>query len=237
MLVQTRGVVLHALKFQENSLIVHLYTADFGPQQYMVRNAFSSSKKALKASYFQPLQILDFSATFKNKGTLEYFKEVRLHPPLQSLYTDPFKQMQTLFLAETLHELLRHEGPQPDLFDFVEAAILWIDTHQNPLNAPLFLLLELTKYLGFYPEIQAISAPYFDLREGRFLHEISPNTLSIDQSNLFKTLLQGRTFDMTEPASGLQRREALDLVLRYYSFHRESFKTPKSLEVLSSLFR
>jgi DNA repair protein RecO (recombination protein O) len=237
MLVQTKGVVLHSLKFQENSLIVHLFTADFGPQQYMVRNAFSSSKTALKASYFQPLQILEFSASFKNKGTLEYFKEVRLHPPLQSLYTDPFKQMQTLFLAETLHELLRHEGPQPALFDFVEAAILWIDTHENPVNAPLFLLMELTKFLGFYPDTQAISAPFFDLREGQFMAEITPNTLTIEQSNLFKMLLQGRSFDMVEPTNGLQRREALDLVLRYYSLHREGFKTPKSLEVLSSLFR
>ena len=81
MLIKTKAMVISALRYQEKSLIVKCFTESAGLKSYYVRDAFSSRKSSQKTVYFRPLNILEIEASHKNKGTLEYFKEVRLSQP------------------------------------------------------------------------------------------------------------------------------------------------------------
>jgi DNA repair protein RecO (recombination protein O) len=48
----------------------------------------------------------------------------------------------------------------------------------------LILMLETTKYLGFYPDTSDMDMPFFEMTEGFLLHAIS--SLSEHETNLFK---------------------------------------------------
>ena len=79
------------------------------------------------------------------------------------MHTDIPKNALTMFLAEMLGNSIVKEARNAPLFNFMEAALQWLDTHDRIANFHLFFLLELTKYLGFYPDTHLKDAPYFDL--------------------------------------------------------------------------
>jgi DNA repair protein RecO (recombination protein O) len=54
-------------------------------------------------------------------------------------------------------------------FDFLEAALLWLDNHDEMANFHLILMLETTKYLGFYPDTSDMDMPFFEMTEGVLL--------------------------------------------------------------------
>ena len=236
MLVKTKAIVLSALKYQEKSLIVKCFTQSDGLKSYFVPSAFSGKKSNQKIAYFQPLTILEIEANHKNKGTLEYFKEIRLAVPYHSINTDIFKSTIVIFLSEMLHHSIREEEKNDTLFSFLETALLWLDTHEEMANFHLILLLEITKYLGFYPDMSEIDLPYFELTEGVFTPYHGISCLSEYETFLFRKLI-GLKFDSDQKIfAGTERQILLKILLDYYSAHLDGFKKPKSLDVLKEVF-
>ena len=91
MQIKTKAIVLSALKFNEKSLIVKCFTLSDGLKSYFVPSAFSSKKNNQKIAYFQPLTLLEIEANHKNKGTLEYFKEIKIATPFYTINTNVYK--------------------------------------------------------------------------------------------------------------------------------------------------
>ena len=56
-MIQTKVIVLSAIKFQETSLIVRCYTLE-GIRSYLLRGVLKNNKKAITPAYFQPLSQL-----------------------------------------------------------------------------------------------------------------------------------------------------------------------------------
>ena len=79
-MIQTKVIVLSAIKFQETSLIVRCYTLE-GIRSYLLRGVLKHKKKAITPAYFQPLSQLEVITTDRNDGTLEYIKEVKVSYP------------------------------------------------------------------------------------------------------------------------------------------------------------
>ncbi len=236
MLVKTKAIVLSALKYQEKSLIVKCFTESDGLKSYFVPSAHSTRKSNQKIAYFQPLTLLEIEASHKNKGTLEHFREIKLSAAYQTIHTDIVKSTIVIFLSEMLHHSIREEEKNQDLFTFLETALLWLDTHQQTTNFHLILLLQVTKFLGFYPDTTENDLPYFEMNEGIFtpLHGIS--CLSDHETHLFRKLL-GLKFDSEQKTfSGNERQILLKIILDYYTIHLHGFKKPKSLEVLKAVF-
>jgi DNA repair protein RecO (recombination protein O) len=165
MLVKTKAFVLSALKYQEKSLIVKCFTYSDGLKSYFVPNAYSGKKSNQKIAYFQPLTLLEIEAVHKNKGTLEHFREIKLAAAYQTIPMDIVKSTIVIFLSEILHHSIREEAKNTSLFDLIESALLWLDAHDEIANFHLILLLEVTKYLGFYPESSLSTDPFFELTE------------------------------------------------------------------------
>jgi DNA repair protein RecO (recombination protein O) len=234
--VKTKAIVISALKFQEKSLIVKCFTLSDGLKTYFVRDAFSSRKSNQKIAYFQPLTILEIEAVHKNKGTLEHFKEIKIATPFQTIHSDIVKSTIVMFLSEILHHSIREEEKNESLFTFLEAAFHWLDHHNEIANFHLILLLETTKYLGFYPDVSEIDSPFFEMTEGVFstFHAIS--SLTEHETELFKKLI-GLKFDTDQKIFHvIERQILLKILIDYYSFHLDGFKKPKSLEVLKAVF-
>ncbi|MDP5198119.1 DNA repair protein RecO [Flavobacterium sp. DG2-3] len=236
MLVKTKAIVISSLKFQEKSLIVKCFTLSSGLKSYFVRDAFSSRKASQKIAYFQPFSILEIEAVHKNKGTLENFKEIRSAVPFQTIHTDIVKSTMVMFLSEMLHHSIQEEEKNEQLFLFLETALTWLDHHDEISNFHLILLLEITKYLGFYPDTSDIDLPFFEINEGIFTVFHTSTALSEHETTLFKKLLELKFDNDQKVFHVLERQILLKVLISYYSSHLEGFKSPKSLDILKEIF-
>jgi DNA repair protein RecO (recombination protein O) len=236
MLVKTKAIVISSLKFQEKSLIVKCFTQSDGLKSYFVPSAYSGKKSNQKIAYFQPLTILEIEANHKNKGTLEHFKEIKLATAYQTINTDIVKSTIVIFLSEMLHHSIQEEEKNEDLFTFLETALIWLDTHEETSNFHLILLLEITKFLGFYPDISEIEWNFFEMTEGVFAPFQGISCLSEHETFLFKKLINLKFDSDQKVFAGIERQILLKILLDYYSIHLDGFKKPKSLDVLKEVF-
>jgi DNA repair protein RecO (recombination protein O) len=236
MLIKTKAIVLSSLKYQEKSLIVKCFTESDGLKSYFVPSAYSNKKVNQKIAYFQPLTIIEIEANHKNKGTLEHFKEIRLAHSYHSINTDIIKSTIVIFLSEILHHAIKEEEKNQSLFSFLETALLWFDTHQETTNFHLILMMEVTKYLGFYPDLTELDFSYFDIKEGYFTPFQSINSLTEHETHLFKRLLQLKFDSDQKIFAGIERQLLLKILLDFFTLHLDGFKKPKSLDVLTEVF-
>jgi DNA repair protein RecO (recombination protein O) len=223
------------LRYQEKSLIVKCFTEAAGLKSYFIHSAFSG-KSGHKISYFQPRTIIDIEASHKNKGTLESIREIRLAFPYQTVSTDIVKSTIVMFVSEVLHHSIREEEKNEDLFQFLETALHWLDTHDECANFHLILLMEATKFLGFYPDTTLIEADYFEMIEGRFSEYHAISCLNDNETSLLKKLLGLRFSGSQKIFNASERQTLLKILLDYYSMHLEGFTRPKSVEVLREVF-
>lgn len=236
MIQTTNAIVINSLKYGDTSLITTCYTEKYGIKSYILKGILSSKKGKLKVAYFQPLSQISITAYHKNKGSLNTIKEVSIQHFYTSIYTDLKKQTIALFLAEVLYYAIKEEEKNETLYKYLETSLLWLDTHNYITNFHLLFLLNLTKFLGFYPKVNT-QFEYFDLNEGKFTPYKTNYSVSTQDFNQFKKLL-GINFDALEKVqfNAQQRQQVLQLLIQYFELHLTGFKKPKSLAVLKSVF-
>lgn len=236
MLVKTKAIVISSLKYQEKSLIVKCFTLSDGLKSYFIQSAFSNRKSSQKIAYFQPLTILEIEANHKNKGTLEHLKEIKVSFPYQSINTNIFKSTIVLFLSEILHHSIKEEEKNETLFTFLETAFQWLDTHDEVSNFHLILMLEMTKFLGFYPEISNRELNHFEMIDGVFSPFQGTSCLSLHETSLLNRLIDLKFEDTNKNFASIERQLLLKILLDYYAIHLDGFRKPKSLDVLKEVF-
>lgn len=236
MLSKTKAIVLKAIKYQEKSLIVTCYTQSHGVKTFFVPTAFSNRKSSQKIAYFQPLSILEIEADFRKKEGLTHFKNIRIDTPYYSISTSVFKNAIAILLSEVLNSALKETDQDTSLFEFLETALIWLDTHDEIANFHILVLLKITKFLGFYPDLQT-DGYYFDVLNGTFSNEKNYNSLSETETTLFQKLIVLQFDSDQKIFNGQDRKHLLEILFKYYSLHIETFKRPKSLDILVDVFR
>ena len=79
----------------------------------------------------------------------------------------------------------------PLLFDYLENALLWLDTQREIANFHILFLIKLTQFLGFYPFAENDECRYFNLVSGCFMQKY-PNEEFIEGETVqhLKTILR-----------------------------------------------
>ena len=239
MLHKTRGIVFKATDYGESSVIVQLFTEKFGLQSYIINGA-KKPKAKIGRNMLQPLHLLDLVVYHKNTGSVQRIAELKNSPVLQSIPYDVIKSCIAIFLNEVLYKAVKQQSPDENLFDFVFSAIEWLD-HQtgNIANFHLLFLVQLTRYLGFYPDrFQAGQADYFDMKNGTFSN-YKPDSLlylSPPHTQNFHLLLQCSFENMQQLKwSNDERRYLIQKLLEYYALHIEGFGNIRSADVLEEV--
>lgn len=240
MLHTTRGIVLHTIPYSDSSLIVKIYTEHFGLQSYIVSGA-RSKKGQRRANLLQPLSQLDLVVQHREKNTLHRIVELSCKIPYKTISEDIQKTGVALFLAEVLLKSLREEEGRPDFFRFIANAFQILDLETGScVNYHFCFLMQLTRFLGFYPQPpETLREVFFDLQEGVFRMDAPyhPYYAEPAQAELLMRLLpvgfdQMHTLDYTNA----QRRELLNILLRYYELHLDNMREIKSHKVLEAIF-
>lgn len=234
----TKAIVFSSLKYGDSSLIVRAYTESDGLKSYLLKGVLSSRKGKVKAAYFLPLMQLELVANHRNRGSLEHLSEVRVSVPYQSLHTEQPKNSLVLFLAEMLGNSIQEQQRDPGLFGYLEYSLQWLDTHRLSPDFHILFLLNLSRYLGFYPDTRLGDAAYFDLQEGEFCTGPSLNPL-IEGELLghFRAFLGVEFEALDSIKTGRDMRgKLLQRMILYYKLHLHGFREPKSLAVLNEVF-
>lgn len=238
MLLTTNAIVLSKIKYRDNDLIVKCYTEQLGVVSFLLKGILKSKKGSSKIAYFQLLSQLQLVIIYKENRSLQVVKEVKLNHLYTSLHSNILKSSIVMFLAEVLTNTLKEEEQNSTLFNYIETTLLWLDEQPEYSNFHLLFLLNLTKYLGFYPEEINTAYNYFNLLDGKFeMRQHGKHSISGENLTLLKTLL-GTTFDALSllKINSKLRQSFLSMILLYFELHLGSFKTPKSLQIFNQVF-
>ena len=238
MLVKTRAIIIHSIRYREADLIVKAYTKSSGLKSYLVRGVLKSKKGKLRASMFQPLTILDLEANHKDKGTLENIREAKVNPAYQTLTGNIYKSSIAMFLAEVLHQAIQEEEQNQALYQFLEESFLWLDTNEKYANFHLLFMVKLSSFLGFYPHQYDPDLPCFNLLDGEYqLDDTNKYCIQNENSELLKQFLLVNY----DEVSGVKlnqgkRKNFIEMLILYFELHLHGFKKPRSLDILHQLF-
>lgn len=219
MLAKTTGVVFRFVKYGDTSIIVNIFTSQFGLQSYIVNGARSKSGKG-KIALYQPLTLLDLVVYHKETTTIMRIKEAKVIYPFQYISGDVRKTTIALFIEELINKAIKEEAHASEMCDFLIDSLMTLDKTDQPENFHLVFMIRLAAHLGFQPQNaqEVLGGRVMDFGEENILNEIlrSAYTDKVVMSNE-------------------QRRNVLDALLRFYSMHIDNFGNMKSLSVLREI--
>jgi DNA repair protein RecO (recombination protein O) len=239
MLHKTRAIVFKTTDYGESSAIVQLFTEKFGLQSYII-NGVKKPKAKITRNMLQPLHLLDAVVYHKANTSIQRISELKNSPTLLSIPYDVVKSCIAIFLNEVLYKAVKQQGEDENLFGFIFSSIEWLDHQSEGLtNFHLLFLVQLTRYLGFYPDTTfAANADYFDMKNGVFSRykPDSVSYLSPPHTQFFHQLI-GCSFEECPKLKigNEERRYLLGKLLEYYAMHIESFGIIRSLGVLEDV--
>src|SRR6476620_5485189 len=171
MLHKTSGIVLQATKYSESSLIIKIYTREDGLRAY-IANGIRGKKSTFKAGIFQPLTLVDLTASGNARSSLARISEISIHQPYNYLPFDFVKSTIGMFINEVLLHSFKEPHPDEELFLFIKNSLLILDlSMESCSNFHIGFMLQFSRFLGFFPQGEYSSdTSVFDLREGKFVN-------------------------------------------------------------------
>ena len=239
MLHNTRGIVFKFFKYSESSIIAKIFTEEFGLQSYMVKGVRSKRSKT-RLALFQPLTLVDLVAFHKENKSINHLNEISVNYAYQSIPLEMEKRSILFFIDELLYRSIREETPNKELFDWLFNTLTWFDLNTTgTLNFHLVFMLQLSRFLGFYPKkTPGKKHSIFDLQEGQFTEVIPKDPQYITGALVAKLeLLYESTFESSQSLdiNNNDRRKLVDVLITYYRLHLPGFGEMKSLEVLKTI--
>lgn len=201
-----------------------------------------SPRAAMSRQMAQPLSLLAIEAEVRQGRAVASLKSAQVAHVWRTLAADPVKLSIALFLAEFLAAATRGEREQcRPLVAYVADSLMWLDEcRESVANFHLMFAMRLTRFLGFFPNTEGYApGDVFDLRAAAFarrppLHSdyLPPMDAARVATLLRMTAANQHLFLMKRT----ERRQLLQVILRYYRLHVADFGELRSVPVLAELF-
>lgn len=217
MLHKTRGIVFRFTKYGETSIIVNIFTELFGLQSYIVNGVRSKSSKN-KIALYQPLTLLEMVVYHRENANINRIKEVKCFYPYQTIPVDIKKSALAIFINEVLNKTVKEESHAQDLCTFLMESLQTLDRMtEKAENFHLMFLLKLSRLLGF--------GAY------NLIEVLGPRASDEETERLLDRLIHAE-YNTFIPLTNTQRRAILELLLKFYADHIDSFGEMRSVQVL-----
>jgi DNA repair protein RecO (recombination protein O) len=229
----TEGIVLQKTDYSETSLILKVLTENKGLQSFIFQGA---KRKNKKGQLISPLSVLSIAYFQRKDSDLAKITSVELALIYKNIPFNPIKSSVVFFLNELLQKTIKEEESNPTLYYFIKNALQVLDTQTNVSNFPIKFMLELLKYLGYYPIIEE-GASYFDFLNGKLTKNKPnhPNYLDSEYTGYLIIILESQiTEELTSIPSKI-RKKLLQGIIDYYKTVLGDFKNLKSLDVLEAI--
>ena len=230
---KTRAIVLKNTNYSESSIISKIYTREFGIKTYILRGV-RKGKSKIRTSMIQPLSLVELDVYQKPNTSINNIKDLRNSPVLYEIQDDIIKKSVAMFMSEIVNYCLTEEASDKELFDFLENQIIDLDQKKMSVLFPSLFLLDLSKYLGIYPQGKfSDGTPFFSYEDGFFIHESTIHTASEKSSQMISQMIHEGSKDLKLDA--LARKNVLVSIVKYYQFHVIRNKKVKSIDIISEI--
>ena len=236
----SRAFVIRSIKNGETSLIVSCYLEDIGYKTFIVKGVYGSKKPKFSKAHFFPLNIVNINYSYTEGKNFGFIREVKSEILYNSLHVDIQKSSIVIFLSEILNNIFKEETTvNKDLFAFLLNTLSWYDEVRNCNSFHIKFLIELTRFIGFYPNINNKNDSYFNLESGSTSEtQTIGSNIKGNDLNLFKEFLGTKFEDLNNMnIKNVSRNRILNYIIDYYSLHLQMFKTPKSINVFADIFK
>lgn len=237
---KTRGIVLRVLRYSDQAIIVDIYTELRGCLSFWVKST-ASRKASVKNMFFTPLSMLELNYDFKPAASMQRIRDVRFAYVYSTLPFEPMKAAVGLFLSDFLYRVLKQETANRPLFAYLDYSLQWFDRSESSYaNFHLVFITRLTRFLGFYPNVEAYhKGDYFDMLNACFVSSrpmhaayLGPEEAATIPMFMRMNYDSMRFFVMNR----ISRARYIEVINDYYRLHIPDFPELKSLDVLKELF-
>jgi DNA repair protein RecO (recombination protein O) len=232
MLIKTRAIVLHHVKYGESSLIVTLYTEKHGRMTCIV-SGIRSKKTHLSLPFFQPLTLIEAEIYHKSNREVHRLKELSCPFHYTSIPFSITKSTISLFLSELLWLTLREEEANEKLFDFLFHAFQLLDSKDEGVaNFHLLFLIHYSRYLGIFPADPESVTDMSRFTDLKIFTNLPGETGRIFMEMLKTSLAEGEKISLNKAG----RLLLLDALVKYYEEHLDGMGKIRSVAVLKEIF-
>lgn len=250
-----RGILFPLATMVETHQILVLSTLRSGTDRLLVR-ALSrtagrvtlsiplthSQRASLRHTLFRPFALLEVSWEASPLTSIYRPRTARSTSRQDSILASPDKTAIVIFLAEFLTYATAEGDSGEQFFDYVNYAIEWLETAQSGYaNFHIVFLFRLTRFLGIQPnwESQQGTGRYFDLDAAEYTDRRPAHRAFLEGEDARAVGQLARLNFATMHLlhiSGQQRSHILHVLISFYRLHLPGLPTPKSLEVLETVF-
>lgn len=235
-----RGIVTDVVKHSDRHNIVTLYTRERGRVAFL-SPAGGGKEGRLRNARLMPLAAVECQVAFRANRELQTLGRFSTLHPWKELYFHPVKSSVVMFLSEFLNAFLRYSEADERQWDYIYNSLLVFDgARKGVANFHLAFLMEFLHFAGIFPDLtERHPEAVFDMRGG-VTTVLPPGHSDILPPEMVALLR--RVSRMTVENFGVfrftgdQRRQVLELLLRYYTIHFPGMGGLKSVAILSELF-
>ena len=215
----TEAIVLGLKKHSDKMSLLQVYTKAEGRLALQVYGAHGKHK--IKAAY-QPLSIVEL--TYSDNPSKPFATVDTIDPVFlpEQVYADIRRQSIALFVTEMLMLTLTHPQQDEPIYEFLDDFVHELNGNPTPENLHINFMMQFAELLG-------IGSPAEELTENLSPLTIHHSPLTINHSPL-------TIHHSPLPLSRKTRQEILHQLCNYYLEHVDSFRLPKSLDILIEVF-
>lgn len=235
-IVKSEGIILRSKKYSETSLILDVYTRNFGLQSLIV-SGVRKSKSRSKAGIYQVMNLIEVVFYDNQKETLSRIKECKISHLYKEIPRNIIKSSIGMLMTEVFRNAIKEREKNEELFDFLSEWFYFLDQTQTGLgNLIIKYCLDLSTHLGFQPmDNFSEEESIFDTLEAQFVSTDQMNQYCISpelSDYLSKFLKTDREFAHMVRLDRSSRSELLDKIIQFYQLHLENFRDLKSIDIL-----
>ena len=230
---KSRAISLTYIKQGGSSIISKIFTEEKGLQTFFIKGARAKNSNK-KLTYFEPLKLINIDANFVAKKSLQSLQDVSIIEYFNVSRQKIHKSFIGFFISEVTSKVLQENEKNPDLFNFIwETTNTLYRCDKIDPNFALKYLINLSWFLGFYPSLEDINKPFFNLLNGTFSNNLDfeKTTLHQKESDCLKALLKNS--EVVIPKN--EKSKLLTSLLQYYKIHHYNLDGIKSHLVIESL--
>lgn len=230
---KSEGIIFRSLPYSETSLILDIYTQEYGLGSYIVSGVRKS--KSTTINIYHPINIVNIVA-YIPKENLSRIKEAGYAFRYQSLQSNVIRGAVATFYIDLLRTSIKEKEANLSLYMHIIQQLKILDNPDYPLhNIPIQLMIQLATYLGFgIQDNFSKEKCYFDLKTAQYIPSDLEHSYILHQElSTHLHLLMHSNFEATIPKQ--IRQILLDKLILFYKIHIENFKDLRSLPILRTL--
>ncbi|MDY3537152.1 recombination protein O N-terminal domain-containing protein [Riemerella anatipestifer] len=221
-----QGFILSYTKYNDSGAVLRVLEREAGIQSYFVKNIYLARNK--QKVYLSPLMGVSFNASKVKSGALPLVNQISLSEISKAIDFTLVNNAQMTLLAEFILKTVPYEVVEDSLYQCVEDFYINIEDK----NSLIFSIYSIIKNIGY--GFLFTEGAFFDLKNGCFQERENEFTINRALSDTLKKI--GSSAFVKTPMDADERRNVIDILMRYCKYHIPEFSEPKSLEIFREVF-